>query len=240
MPPSAETFPRNKRNRVVRRPQRGFYDKETVHGILDSALLCHIAYVIEGQPFCTPTSFWREGERLYWHGSAASRMLRNQAKGLPVCLTVTHMDAIVLARCGFNHSVNYRSVMAFGTARLVEDTAEKLRLMDRFLERFFPGRAALMRPPSKQEIKATSFMFMEIEDASAKIRDVGVHDEEEDYAIPAWCALLPIKTTLGAIEECPRQLPGVAMPPGMKGYVPGRPLDELFHESYETYARNFD
>lgn len=240
MPPTQETFKRGKRNRVVRRPQRGFYDKATVYGILDSALLCHIAYVIDGQPFCTPTGFWREGDRLYWHGSSASRMLRNQAQGLPVCLTVTHMDAIVLARCGFNHSINYRSVMAFGTAHLVADAEEKVRLMDRFLERFFPGRAALMRPPSKQEIKATSFMFMDIDDASAKIRDVGVHDEEEDYAVPAWSALLPIKTVLGAIEECPRQLPGVTKPAGMKGYVAGRPLDELFTETYATYADAFE
>ncbi len=242
MSKSADSFPISKRNRVVRRPMRGHYDKASVYDILDRALVCHIAYVIDGQPYCTPTSFWREGDRLYWHGSSASRMIRNQGggnegRGLPVCLTVTHVDAIVLARCGFNHSVNYRSVMAFGTARLIDDPEEKLRLMDRFLDRFFPGRAGLMRPPTKQEIKATSFIGMEIEQASAKIRDVGVHDEEEDYAVPAWTALLPVRTVLGRIEECPRQLPGVRKPRGMKGYVAGRPMDEIFAEAYRAYEK---
>ena len=146
-------FEITKRNRVVRRGTRGKYDKATVYDILDSAIVCHIAYVIDGQPYCTPTSFWREGDHLYWHGSSASRMIRSQSKGLPVCLTVTHTDAIVLARCGFNHSVNYRSAMAYGNAYMVEDPAEKLAAMDSFLDRFFPGRSKLMRPPTEQEIK---------------------------------------------------------------------------------------
>ncbi len=240
MSSSAESYPISKRNRVVRRPMRGHYDKATVHGILDAALLCHIAYVIDGQPYCTPTSFWREGGKLYWHGSSASRMIRSQGAGLPVCLTVTHMDAIVLARCGFNHSVNYRAVMAYGVAHLISDPEEKARLMDRFLERFFPGRASLMRRPTKQEIKATSFIGMEIEQASAKIRDLHVHDEEADYAVPAWTALLPVRTVLGKIEECPRQLPGVRKPRGMKGYVAGRPMDEIFAEAYRAYEKAFD
>ena len=225
-------FEVSKRNRVVRRGQRGRYDKRTVYDILDSAMVCHIAYVIDGQPYCTPTSFWREGDHLYWHGSSASRMLRNQTKGIPVCLTVTHVDSIVLARCGFNHSVNYRSVMAYGTAHKIEGEAEKLAAMDAFLNRFFPGRAELVRPPTKQEAKATSFIGMEMEQASGKIRDLHVHDEEEDYAVPAWTALLPVKTVLGEIQECPRQLPGIAKPEEMSGYVPGRPMDEIFLESY--------
>ncbi len=242
---SANSYPITKRNRVVRRPMRGHYDKATVHAILDAAMLCHIAYVIDGQPYCTPTSFWREGDRLYWHGSSASRMIRNQGggeggAGLPVCVTVTHMDAIVLARCGFNHSVNYRAVMAYGTAHLINDPEEKVMLMDRFLERLFPGRSKLMRAPTKQEIKATSFIGMEIEQASAKIRDLHVHDEEEDYAVPAWTALLPIRTVLGKIEECPRQMPGVKRPRGMKGYVAGRPMDEIFAEAYREYEKSFD
>jgi uncharacterized protein len=242
---SADSYPVTKRNRVVRRPMRGHYDKATVHAILDAAMLCHIAYVIDGQPYCTPTSFWREGDRLYWHGSSASRMIRNQGggeggAGLPVCVTVTHMDAIVLARCGFNHSVNYRAVMAYGTAHLISDPEEKVMLMDRFLERLFPGRSKLMRAPTKQEIKATSFIGMEIEQASAKIRDLHVHDEEEDYAVPAWTALLPVRTVLGKIEECPRQMPGVERPRGMKGYVAGRPMDEIFAEAYREYETSFD
>jgi nitroimidazol reductase NimA-like FMN-containing flavoprotein (pyridoxamine 5'-phosphate oxidase superfamily) len=226
------SFEISKRNRVVRRPQRGKYDKKTVYDILDAALVCHIAYVIDGQPYCTPTSFWREGDHLYWHGSSASRMLRSQAQGIPVCLTVTHTDAIVLARCGFNHSINYRSVMAYGTAHIVEDEAEKLRAMDSFLDRFFPGRSKLVRPPSKQEIKATTFVGMEMEQASGKIRDVHVHDDEEDYAVPAWSALIPVRTVIGEAEECPRQLPGVTRPDEMAGYVAGRTLDDVMLESY--------
>ena len=231
MSTSTESFPISKRNRVVRRPMRGHYDKATVYGILDAALLCHIAYVIDGQPYCTPTSFWRDGDLLYWHGSSASRMIRNQGQGLPVCLTVTHMDAIVLARCGFNHSINYRAVMAFGRAHRIEGTEEKLRAMDAFIDRFFPGRSKVLRPPSPQEIKATAILGMEIEDASAKIRDLDVHDEDADYAVPAWTALIPVAQVLGAPVECPRQHPHADRAAGgMAGYQAGRRLDEVMTE----------
>lgn len=232
---TADSYEVTPRNRVRRRPQRGFYDRKTVHGILDSAFVCHIAYTIDGQPFCTPTGFWREGEHLYWHGSSASRMIRKQAEGLQVCLTVTHLDAIVLARCGFNHSVNYRSVMAYGRTFPITDADQKLKLMDNFLNRYFPGRAGLMRPATAQETKATTFIGMEIEQASAKIRDVHVHDDEEDYAVPAWTALYPVRQVLGEVEECPRQLPGVAMPEGMRPYRAGRRLDAVFLETMKTY-----
>ena len=145
----SDAYPVTSRNRLRRRHERGHYDRETVHAILDAAMICHIAYVIDGQPFCTPTSFWREGERLYWHGSSASRMVRAQAKGLPVCLTVTHHDALVLARSGFHHSVNYRCVMAYGRARAVTDPQAKLRAMDAFIDRILPrtysGAAATQR-----------------------------------------------------------------------------------------------
>lgn len=226
------TYEVSRRNKVVRRPQRGFYDKATVHGILDAAMVAHIAYVMDGQPFCTPTGFWREGEHLYWHGSSASRMIRFQSPGVPVCVTVTHLDAIVLARSGFHHSVNYRSVLAFGTARLVEGEAEKRRAMDGFVDRFFPGRSATLRPPTTQEIKATSFVVMEIEQASAKIRDVHVSDDEEDYALPIYAALYPVKQVLGAPEECPRQHPGLEVPDGLHGYTEGRLLDDVMLGAY--------
>ena len=233
-PPS---FPVTPRNRVRRRPQRGHYDHETVFRVLDAAMVCHIAYVIDGQPYCTPTAFWREGDHLYWHGSSASRMLRAEAKGIPVCLTVTHMDAIVLARCGFNHSINYRAVMAFGRAAPITGTEAKLRAMDAFIDRFFPGRAAALRPPSAQEIKATMLVGMRIEDASAKIRDVGVHDEEADYAQPVWTALIPVETVLGAPEECPRQMPGVTQAAGgLEAYRAGRRLDVVMAEMAARYA----
>jgi hypothetical protein len=230
---SADThFPISDRNRIRRRHERGRFDKATVYDILDSSMVAHIAYVIDGQPFCTPTGFWREDDKLYWHGSSASRMIRNQSDGVPVCVTATHLDAIVLARSGFHHSVNYRSVMAFGTARLVTDAAEKNRAMDGFVDRFFPGRSMEIRPPNGQEIKATSFVVMPIDEASGKIRSTHVSDEEEDYALPVWTARIPVHQVLGEPEPCPRQLPGLAVPPGMKGYTEGRRLDEVLLEAY--------
>ena len=232
MPDTPPAFAKTDRNRVRRRPDRGHYDRETVYRVLDAAMVCHIAYVIDGQPYCTPTAFWREGDRLYWHGSSASRMLRAEAKGIPVCLTVTHMDAVVLARCGFNHSINYRAVMAYGRAHLIEGEA-KLRAMDSFVDRFFPGRSRVLRPPTAQEAKATTVLGMEIEEASAKIRALGVHDEEADYAVPAWTALIPVRTVIDAPEACPRQHPEASSAAGGMGpWRPGRRLDEVMSEAY--------
>jgi hypothetical protein len=237
MPDSRETsFPVSNRNRLRRRHERGRFDHATVYDILDSAMVAHIAYVIDGQPYCTPTGFWREDDRLYWHGSSASRMIRGQSAGVPVCLTATHLDAIVLARSGFHHSVNYRSVMAFGTARLVDDPAEKVRLMDGFVDRLYPGRSRDIRPPTSQEIKATSFVVMPIDEASGKIRSTHVQDDEEDYALPVWTARIPVRQVLGEAEPCPRQRPGLAVPDGMKGYAAGRRLDEVLLEAYRTYS----
>ncbi len=228
-----EAFAKTNRNRVRRRPDRGRYDKASIYPILDAAMVCHIAYVIDGQPYCTPTAFWREGDHLYWHGSSASRMIRAEATGIPVCLTVTHMDAIVLARCGFNHSINYRSVMAFGRAHMIEETERKLRAMDAFVDRFFPGRSKVLRAPTAQEIKATTLLGMEIEQASGKIRNMDVHDEEADYAVPVWTALVPVKTVLEAPTECPRQHPAADRDAGgMAGFEAGRRLDEVMAENY--------
>ena len=233
----ATSFPISPVNRVKRTPDRGRYDKDTVYAILDAALVCHIAYVIDGRPYCTPTSFWREGDHLYWHGSSASRMLRTQAQEVPVCLTVTHVDALVMARSGFHHSVNYRAAMVYGRAHRIEDAAEKLRLMDAFIDRIYPGRSKLIRPPTPQEFKATAMMGMGIETASGKIRDKHVDDEEEDYAgVPAWSALYPITQVLGAPSECARQSPGLTRPDGMADFEPGTPLDEVMAK---TYRRTF-
>ena len=229
------SFPISGRNRLRRSHERGRFDKATVYDILDSAMLAHIAYSIDGQPYCTPTGFWREDDTLYWHGSSASRMIRRQSAGLPVCVTVTHLDAIVLARSGFHHSVNYRSVMAFGTARLVEDPAETIRLMDGFVDRLYPGRSNEIRAPNSQEIKATGFVAMPIDEASGKIRDTHVSDDEEDYALPVWTARIPVRQVLGETEPCPRQLPGLDRPAGMNGYRDGRRLDETLLEAYRAY-----
>ncbi len=230
---TTEAFPVTGVNRVKRMHERGAYDKASVYAILDSAILCHIAYVIDGRPYCTPTSFWREGDHLYWHGSSASRMVREQGKGIEVCLTVTHMDALVMARSGFHHSVNYRAVMAFGTAHIIEDKDEKLKLMDRFIDRIYPERSSLIRQPTPQEFKATTMIGMEIDMASAKVRDKHVSDDEEDYAgVPAWSALYPINQTLGAPSDCPRQLPGLTRPDGMADFEPGARLDAVLTKAY--------
>lgn len=226
------TYPVDETNRVKRRHDRGFYDYETVHALLDSAALCHVAYVVDGQPYCTPTLFWREGSRLYWHGSSVSRMLRNLSDGQPVCLTATHLDSLVLARSGFNHSVDYRSVMAFGHARLVEDEDEKQRALVMMVDRLFPGRTAHLRATTDQEIKATSVVFMDIEKASAKIRAKGLVDDEEDYALPIYAERLPVLTVLGAPEPCPRLPEGVERPATLAPYRESRRLDEALREAY--------
>lgn len=232
----APAYPVDKVNRVKRLHERGRYDHDTVHGILDAAMMCHVSYVIDGQPYCTPTLFWREGTRLYWHGSSASRMLRNLSAGEPACLTVSHLDSLVMARCGFNHSVDYRAAMCFGQARLLTDPEEKIRALTMMVDRFYPGRTAGLRQSTTQEIKATAVVWMEIERASAKIRAKGVGDEEEDYPLPIYAERLPVRTVLGEPEPCPRLVQGVARGADLKAYQPGRSLDDALREAYaEAY-----
>jgi nitroimidazol reductase NimA-like FMN-containing flavoprotein (pyridoxamine 5'-phosphate oxidase superfamily) len=231
---ASEEYPVNETNRVKRRHDRGFYDHSTVHALLDAAVLCHVSYVIDGQPYCTPTLFWREGSRLYWHGSSASRMLRNLSEGEPTCLTVTHLDSLVLARCGFNHSADYRSVMAFGRARLLDDQAEKEHALVMMVDRFFPRRTAQLRASTKQEIKATSVVYMDIEKASAKIRARGVVDDDEDYLLPIYAERIPVRTVLGAPEPCPRLLAGVTRPEELSPYRYGRPLEDATTEAHRA------
>lgn len=238
--PVVREYPVDDINRVRRRHDRGFYDHDTVHPLLDAAALAHVAYVVDGRPFCTPTLFWREGNRLYWHGSSASRMLRNLSHGEPACVTVTHFDSIVLARCGFNHSADYRSVMAFGTARLVEDADEKRRALVMMVDRLFPGRTAGLRPSTAKEIKATSVIAMEIERASAKIRNKGVADDEEDYDLPIYAERLPVKTVIGEPEACPRLLPGVDRPETLAPYRAGRSLEDALGEAYVLAYQGLD
>jgi len=232
------SYPIDNVNRVKRRHDRGHYDHVTVHALLDASVLCHVSYAIDGQPFCTPTLFWREGIRLYWHGSSASRMLRNLSEGEPACLTVTHLDSLVLARCGFNHSADYRSVMAFGRARLVEDQAEKERALVMMVDRLFPGRTASLRQSTNQEIKATAVVYMDIEKASAKIRAKGVADDDEDYLLPIYAERIPVKTVIGVPEPCPRLMKGVTRPETLSGYRDGALLETAATEAYRTtYAR---
>jgi uncharacterized protein len=229
---NADAFAVTERNRVRRLHERGRYDKSSIYPILDSAMICHVSYVIDGQPYCTPTAFWREEDHLYWHGSSASRMLRAQRPGLSVCLTVTHLDSLVLARCGFNHSVDYRSAMCFGTAHIIDDPVEKERALDRMIDRFYPDRAATLRQSTDQELKATMLIGMAIEHASGKIRAKGVGDEEEDYALPIYAARIPVRTVVGEIEPCPRLLTGVPRPAGLAGFTDGRILDDVMLENH--------
>jgi len=223
------------RSRVKRLHERGHYDRETVHAILDAGMLAHIAYVIEGQPYVTPTAYWRDGDTLYWHGSSASRMLRTQSAGIPVCVTVTHLDGLVLARSGFHHSINYRSVMAFGKARKVEDIAEKEKELNRFIDRIYPGRNATMRGIDPQELKATTLLAMEIEEASAKIRTGPPKDDEPDYALDCWAGVIPITQVIGAAVPDPLLKAGVEWPEHLRLFNADRRLDAILTEHADEY-----
>lgn len=203
--------PPSDRTRVRRLPKRGRYDRATIDAILDAAIVGHVAWVQDGQPFATPTAVWRQGDRLYWHGSAASRMLR-AVDGARVCLTVTHLDGLVLARSGFNHSVNYRSVMVLGTAHLVTDDVEAAASLDAFIEHLYPGRSAELRPMTAKERKATSVLWVDLAEASAKIRADVNHDDEGDETWPTWAGVIPVRAVRGDPEPDPFVAPGTAAP----------------------------
>jgi nitroimidazol reductase NimA-like FMN-containing flavoprotein (pyridoxamine 5'-phosphate oxidase superfamily) len=197
----ADSFVPTARTRLKRRPQRAHYDKKTVYGILDAAVVCHIGYVIDGKPFVTPTAYWREGDAIYWHGSAASRMLRAQEQGGEICVTVTLLDGLVLARSAFHHSVNYRSVMMFGKAHKVEDEDAKEARMAAFLERLYPGRweeLQRLRPVRRKELKAITVLGLHLDEVSAKVRSGPPVDDDEDYALPLWAGVLPVAGVVGA------------------------------------------
>ena len=205
------SFTPTEKTRVRRLPDRGRYDVETVYSILDSAFICHVGYVIDGQPFVTPTAYWREGDHVYWHGSHASRAL-DKATNTKVCLTVTQLDGLVIARAAFHHSMNYRSVMIFGTPEKVEDQAHKARAMQRFVERMYPGQWEGLRPITRNELKATTVLHMKIEEASAKIRTGPPKDDAEDYALPIWAGVVPLQQVLAAPQADPRLAHDLAIP----------------------------
>lgn len=220
-------FTPTNRSRGKRRHDRVKYDEAAVHAVLDAGFIAHIGYVIDGQPFVTPTAYWRTGNTVYWHGSAASRMLRSQEDGLPVCVTVTHVDGLVMARSGFNHSLNYRSAMLFGTAHLINDPAEKTRELDRFIDRLYPGRRKSLRPNEAQELKATTVIGMEIEEASVKIRADGPKDDEPDYALDCWAGVIPIRQVIGAPVDDTLLRPGIVYPADLADYRDGALLDDV-------------
>ena len=215
------------RTRVKRAHLRGHYDKETAYAIIDAALLCHVGYIIDGSPYVTPTCHWREGNHIYWHGSSASRMLRTVTKGVPVCLTVSHLDGLVLARSGFHHSVNYRSVMLFGEAKLLEGDDAKLASLKAFTDRITPGRWEELRPVNDQEMKGTSIAYMEIDEGAAKIRAGGPVDDEPDYDLDIWAGVLPFTTTTGAPIPDARNKPNVPVPDYLADIVIGENTFEV-------------
>jgi nitroimidazol reductase NimA-like FMN-containing flavoprotein (pyridoxamine 5'-phosphate oxidase superfamily) len=216
-----DSYAPTKKTKVKRLFKRAAYDKETVHGILDAALLCHVGYVIDGQPFVTPTIHWREGERIYWHGSAASQALRVQRTGVPICVTVSLLDGLVMARSGFHHSVNYRSVMAFGKASAVEDPKAKEHQLDMLLERIAPGRVNEIRPVTKQELKGTTVVGMDLDEVVAKVRSGPPVDDEPDYDLDVWAGVLPIHQTLGEPIRDPRLKKGIRAPKYLKTFKIG-------------------
>lgn len=198
------------RTRVIREPQRAVYDRHAVNQILDEAFLCHVGFVADGQPYVIPTSYGRDGDTLYIHGSAASRMLRNLNQGVPVCVTVTMLDGLVLARSVFNHSMNYRSVVILGTATPVEDPAEKLAALRALSEHIIPKRWDDSRQPNDKELKATSVLRLPINEFSAKVRVGPPVDDEEDYSFPTWAGVIPLETKVGTAikdDRCDQDFP---------------------------------
>jgi len=193
-----KNFQPTSHTRLKRLPQRGSFDRATVNAILDEAFICHVGFMVDGQPFVIPTSFARAGEQLFIHGSAASRMLGSLSKGIPVCVTVTLVDGLVLARSAFHHSINYRSVVVFGMAKPVEDEGEKMTALRAFTEHIIPGRWADVRKPSEQELRATRVLSLPLTEASAKIRTGPPKDDEEDYALPVWAGELPLQMLAAA------------------------------------------
>jgi uncharacterized protein len=203
------------RTRVRRVPQRGQYERETIDAILDETLISHVGFVHDGAPVVIPTLHARLGDRLYLHGSAASRMLRTLEQGAPVCATATLVDGLVLARSAFHHSVNYRSVVVFGTATLVEPGEETVQALELFTEKLVPGRWADVRPPTRQELKGTKVLSLPLDEASAKVRTGPPIDEDEDYDLPVWAGVLPLSPTVAEPEPDPRLDPAIETP----GYV---------------------
>jgi uncharacterized protein len=205
-----ETTPPTERTRVVRESHRGVYDRAAIDKILDEGFVCHLGFSVDGQPYVIPTLYARIGDAIYFHGSAASRMLRNVSDGISVCVTVTLTDGFVLARSVFNHSMNYRSVVALGKATLVEAPEEKLEALRAFTEKIIPGRWHDARQPNEKELKATSILRLPLTEVSAKIRSGPVEDDAADYALPVWAGVIPLSLAPGAPirdERCDSAIP---------------------------------
>jgi nitroimidazol reductase NimA-like FMN-containing flavoprotein (pyridoxamine 5'-phosphate oxidase superfamily) len=211
-------FTPTERTQVKRLPKRGNYERETVFAILDAGFVCHVGFSVDGQPYVIPTNYGRSGDTIYLHGSAASRMLRTLSEGVRVSVTVTHVDGLVLARSAFHHSVNYRSVVMLGTARLVDDPAEKMEALRVFTEHVMKGRWDDVRQPTEQELKATTVLALPLEEVSAKVRTGGPIDDEEDYALPIWAGVLPLETAAKEPLPDPQRKSDRPIPDYLKNY----------------------
>jgi uncharacterized protein len=206
------TFPQTDRTKLKRLPKRGHFDRETVYSILDEGFICHVGFTVDGQPFVIPTGYARAGDKLYIHGSQASRMLRSLAGEIDACATVTIVDGLVLARSAFHHSMNYRSVLILGRASLVDDPVEKYDALLALSEHIVRGRWADVREPTEQEMVQTTVLKLPIEEASAKIRTGPPLDDEEDYALPIWAGVVPLKLVAGEPVKDPRLTADVPVP----------------------------
>lgn len=202
--PPLEDFSPTSRTTLKRLPKRGSFERETVNGILDEGFICHVGFVVDGQPFVIPTAYGRAGDVLYIHGARASRMQKALAAGADMCVTVTLVDGLVLARSAFHHSINYRSVVVFGRARVVESEEEKNVALEAFTEHVMPGRWADVRWPTPQELAATTVLAIQLSEASAKVRTGPPIDDEEDYQLPVWAGVLPLGVEPGAPVADPR------------------------------------
>jgi nitroimidazol reductase NimA-like FMN-containing flavoprotein (pyridoxamine 5'-phosphate oxidase superfamily) len=217
-----ENYTPTTRTRLVREAERAVYDHAAAYQILDEGFICHVGFVVDGQPFVIPTGYGRVGDNLYIHGSAASRMLRNLDQGVAVCVTVTLLDGLVLARSIFNHSMNYRSVVVLGTAVAVQDPAEKLEALRLLSEHILPGRWAESRQPNEKEIKATLVLRLPIAEFSAKVRQGPAIDDEVDYAFPTWAGVIPLNVVAGAPIDDARLMAGQVVPEYARRYSRGK------------------
>jgi len=214
-----EKFTPTPRTAVRRLPQRGEYDRAAVYRILDEGFICHVGFAADGQPYVIPTGYARVGDQLYIHGSAASRMLRSLSQGVEVCVTVTLIDGLVLARSAFHHSINYRSVVVLGKASVVEEDAEKMAALRAFTEHVIAGRWEEVRPPNQTELKGTLVLRLPLAEVSAKVRTGPPVDDEADYQLPVWAGVIPLHLAAAAPVGDPRLRPGIEPPPYACHYI---------------------
>lgn len=227
----SDQFASSSVSRLRRRSERGSHDKQAVYAILDASLVCHIAYIVEAQVFATPTLFWRVDDVLYWHGSRHGRMIQAHSAGQRVCVTVSHLDALNLGRSGIASSIQYRSVMAFGTTEPISDAAEKRIHMAGLIERKFPGRASELRPIHDHEIEQITVIRMQIDEATAKVKSGGVIERsEEDYAVATWAGVIPVMQTLGRPIPDHHLLVSSDLPASVAAYSEGRRLDQALSD----------